>query len=193
MAVGDYAIYVAIGAVLITAIGIFISDRSTRKSNELTKYELKHRMRAWVSIKNVRFHAIAVDGKIVYWDDYWNNPSKFTKKPTRVMLKTEITNVGSMPAENVIILSLKETTPIQRKGSGSLKSNPHPLLPEDELPFIFEYSYDEYDKAGKTPLYMGIKADYQVDGKPKGIGKIWSFDGFIVNRDSWIEENESKS
>jgi hypothetical protein len=36
-----------------------------------------------------------------------------------------------------------------------------------------------------------IDVKYLVDGKPKGVGKIWYFNGAIVNDDLWLEEDGS--
>jgi len=185
----DIAIYVAIAAVLIIAIGIFLSDKRTRDSNELTRYELKHKLRAWLKIKNLVPHMIVVNGVKIGWEEYWRNTTKYKGGTEQVAFRTEIINIGSMPALEVIGSFLSQKGVITRddvKSAGHTDS--FPLLPNDYLPQVFVISNKDFEKSVTEPYYFGAYISYQVDGVKKGIGKIWINDGSVVNEDSWIEE-----
>lgn len=135
-------------------------------------------------------YIISIDGNKLPWNEYWLEPSKYPGKMDFAVLRTEVHNIGGIPAVDLIGSFMNMNKPMTKemlKNSGQ-KTVPFPLVPGDVFPSVFQISADEFNNAKKTPLYFGILVRYKVENKMKGIGKIWKYDGSITTDDTWLEE-----
>jgi len=190
LAIASAGVIVASVAVIITFVGILLSNRRTKESNTMTRTELKHRFRAWIKIENLFGYLITVDGVNYSWNEYWGDTSKHPGKISSRTLKTEIRNIGEMPAIDLSGNFLQDDKPITREMLGKFDSStlPFPLVPGDIFPKTFDVTEEVYANSNKKPLYFGILVRYQVNNVEKGIGKIWKYDGTITTEDTWLEE-----
>lgn len=186
----DLTIYVAISAILITVFGILLSDKRTRDSNKLTRTELMHRLRAWIKIQNLDMHIISINGNRLPWMDFWLDPSKHPGDMDYAVLRTEVHNIGTIPALDLTGSFMKMNKPITKEMLENFKNPtlPFPLVPGDVFPCTFQISKEEYNNANKIPFYFGLLVRYKVENETKGIGKIWKYNRDISTEYTWLDE-----
>lgn len=115
------------GGVAVAVIGVWYSNKNTKRSNELVEIELKSRLRPWISIGDFMPAFI-----VLHNGTRINYPSAIKQKiPPQtiliVLFAGILTNVGSAPSTKIICKWLLTKTKIQRNDFDNAKED-HPLF-----------------------------------------------------------------
>ena len=176
LAEGDLAVTIALIAVIITFFGVLLSDRRTKKSNELTLIEIKHRLRPWIKITDVfPTSAFLTDGSIATWEQFTNNTDNHIDLLTNVQYTSKIENIGSLPAMAIKIKTLGGIEEI-KKGDvekDGVKGIILPLMPNETFTNRYDLSIKEFKDRKNNPHYYGIYIEYYVEDEKNSVEKIW--------------------
>ncbi len=190
----ELGVIVASVAVIITFIGVILSDKRTRESNELTRTELNIRLRPWIKIGDTNpTYVTFQNGEIMKWEEYTNKINELKETPNFIRMITEIKNVGQSP-------TLKLNTIKHQANSKFLKNILYEkqfeaesifLLPEDHIFYTYHIPYEDWINASykNTPYYFGIRIDYHIDEKTiTSLGRIWVIRaGASTIEETWID------
>ena len=188
MAESEIAIYVAIAAVLIIAFGIFLSDKRTRESNELTRTDLRTRLRPWIKIEDITIEFIKfADGTTVKWNRYIENTSAY-KNPVIIIYGSHLENIGQAPATNVKFYFIESDTKFTKENLMTAKDkwDDFALMPSERRYVSTNVPHEIWKNSENEHYYIGYRCDYEVDRKMNTTAKIWEIEGSLARvADTW--------
>lgn len=181
----------ALAVAIVTAIGLYKTNKSTQKSNSFLETDLKSRLRPWVfptyfGPTYVHLNKKGIDHKI--WAES-DNP----EKPTGVRFGIRIKNNGLLPAKNfqfkTLEISEKQITKEQiekREYNSSIRD----IFPTEETDLDAEMSYDKFSELEEKELWVATMMKYEIDEERS---QIIGFIGYLSRgsgrkRAIWSEE-----
>ena len=180
-------VYVTIAIAVITLGGVIWSNMSTRRSNKILESDLKNRLKPVVQIFDIRpYTAIFPNNSSISWEDYAK--SKPPPVLSFVTFKGELRNLGTVPVLKIKTKWLQRNSEIKRDDLESGTEDPSfPLGVGEHYPLTAFIKWEDYAKSTITPIYVGIKIQYDVFEGIEEIGKIWRIQhGVIISADYWI-------
>jgi len=185
-------VIVASIAVVITAIGIFLSNQKTQESNELLKKDIDSRMRPWLTISNILPNGIVFkDGSSDSWNAYQEGlRSGRIKKGNEknVNFGYVIDNKGLLSTSISRIQFIKEDD-ISRDELNQQKKDDSVfnLVPQENFKSNLTMPYERFSTLDSKKFCIGINLEYNWDdGKKDTVGKILHIErGRSVLIDSW--------
>ncbi len=184
-------IFAAFIAILVTTIGIILSNNRTKDALALTRTELEMSLRPWISIKNPEARSALFDKGNVLYTDWEKNMSAYgTPNAIRVIVTVE--NIGKVPATSVSGKVFQQKEPFDQNtlyDKGADIGSAHLIPGESFLP-SFEIPFNIWKNLNKDHFYFGMEVKYNVLQTTKSlIGRIWHLHQFQFSiSDSWIDD-----
>jgi len=162
------AAFVAVGA---TFIGIYLTNKSTVKSNELTQKQIAARLRPWFKIEDVVPNYVHYEnGTIKSWANHFkyekDNPNS---KAISVKVMISVTNVGLMPAEKLVGKTYHSNKKFSKKDLLKLgkKIAETRVMPNEKLSYDFDIPIDDWERTDKSPYYIGFEYNFNIDSEQR--------------------------
>lgn len=181
----------ALVVAIVTAIGLYKTNKSTQKSNRFLETDLKSRLRPWVfpTYFGPTYAHLSKKGMDYQMWATSDNP----EKPLRVRFGIRIKNNGPLPAKNfqfkTLEVSEKEITKEQIQ-QRDYDSSIRDIFPTEETDIDAEWNYDKFEKLEDKELWVATMMKYEIDDERF---QIVGFIGYLSRgsgrrRATWSEE-----
>ena len=127
--------------VVITALGLWRTNKHTVVSNNLIREEMKNRLRPWIKVGLMRASTITLnDNHVTNWDHTRILSSESRKQVKHVTMVVPIENVGNLPTKtrfHTVLFQKEEFNKIELRNSKN-RIEKDTLTPIDYCPFCGE-------------------------------------------------------
>lgn len=190
----------AIIAVIVSAVGIWRSNKITQKSNEILEKDFIIQHRPWVILSDPKLiEVFHMGGSVITGEDFLrlDEEERQSTTETRHYYQVVMKNIGSTPAYNLEgELRSGKILPEDFAGSIGYKQ---PLLPNEEKVIKIRMRFPPPEKGGFEDIIYGLRVTYQIydhENNPKTqfITKIWEFRdyGKWIQKDYFIDDVKKK-
>ena len=179
-------------AVGIALLGVFLTNRSTKKSIGLTELELESRMRPWLSIGRPVPRTMSVEfpngtGRNYEWEEFMDDIDNLKPLAKEVKVEILIKNTGIIPAKNIFLKSIFEVGLVtQNMVKNKDPQSSSKIMPNGEATYLFKISAREWADKIDHPLYLGFEIQHEHNKEKEVEGKIWKLSfGLYSETESW--------
>jgi len=192
--IASLGVIIASIATITTFVGIYLSNKRTKESNNMMQKEINIKLRPWIRIEGCKpTHGILASDAIMEWKDITDN----NIHPVSVRLSSEFTNFGNTPCYFVSSM-FKQKTVFNRDvliNDEMRKRNVGICMPQAKLNKDLIVPYEEWPKKPKQNFFVGVRIVYKLNESTEvETGTIWEIEsGKNLVRDTWYEEVEKST